>query len=68
MMTALESWLVNVHEIVCGLDLVGNLVLTLELLWSLPLGGVVNRQLLAYLLCYLQLLLLKMYLKVPVLL
>ena len=36
MMTALEPWLVNVHEIVCGLDLVGNLVLTLELLWGLP--------------------------------
>jgi len=47
MMTALEPWLINVHEIICGLDLVGNLVLTLELLWGLPLGWGVNRQLLA---------------------
>ena len=68
-MTALEPWLVNVHEVILGLNLVGYLIYwcfellcCLSLRWSL----MVNWQLLAQLL--LQLLLLELDLKVLVLL
>lgn len=68
-MTTLEPWLVNVHEVVLGLDLVGYLIWgCFELLCCLSLGRtlMVNWQLLAQLL--LQLLLLQLDLQVLVLL